>query len=67
MLADTVDYKQIINWVRGIWANSLAVVIMFFVGMSIGQVQTEIRFVGDCKYAGAFRVDTQAFTCQRKI
>ena len=23
--------------------------------------------LGDCKYAGAFRVDVQAFMCQRRI
>ena len=67
MISETIDYKRFFMWLQGLWAKSLAVVVMFFVGMTIGQVQTEIRIIGDCKYSGAFRVDTQAFTCQRKI
>jgi len=29
--------------------------------------QTEIRIASDCKFANAFRVDIQAFSCQRKL
>jgi hypothetical protein len=67
MIVETFDYKQILNWVNGLWARSLAAVAMFFIGMLIGQVQTESRVIGDCKYAGAFRVEHQAFMCQRRI
>jgi hypothetical protein len=67
MSIETFDYKQIFVWINNTWAKSLAAVIMFFVGLAIGQVQVEGRVVGDCKYAGAFRVNHEAFVCQRKI
>jgi hypothetical protein len=67
MIVETIDYKKFFVWVNNIWAKSLAAVLMFFIGMAIGQVQTESRIIGDCKYAGAFRVEQQAFTCQRRI
>ncbi len=67
MMVETFDYKKVLDWVNAVWAKSLAAVLMFCVGMWIGQVQTEGRVVGDCKYAGAFRVDHQAFVCQRRI
>jgi hypothetical protein len=66
-MIDTFDYKKILTWVNNVWAKSLAAVLMFFIGMAIGQVQTESRVIGDCKYAGAFRVEQQAFMCQRRI
>ena len=67
MMIESIDHKKIIAWVNDVWAKSLAAVLMFFIGMAIGQVQTESRIIGDCKYAGAFRVEQQAFTCQRRI
>jgi hypothetical protein len=67
MIVETIDYKKFFVWINNIWAKSLAAVLMFFIGMAIGQVQTESRIIGDCKYAGAFRVEQQAFTCQRRI
>jgi len=67
MIVESIDHKKIIAWVNNVWAKSLAAVLMFFVGMLIGQVQTESRVIGDCKYAGAFRVEQQAFMCQRRI
>lgn len=66
-MIDTIDYKKIFAWINGIWARSFVAVVLFFIGMGIGQVQTESRIIGDCKYAGAFRVDVQAFMCQRRI
>jgi hypothetical protein len=67
MLLETITYKQVIDWINATWAKSFVAVLMFFVGMLIGQVQTESRVIGDCKYAGAFRVEQQAFMCQRRI
>jgi hypothetical protein len=67
MIVESIDYRKFFDWINNIWAKSLAAVLMFFVGMLIGQVQTESRVIGDCKYAGAFRVEQQAFTCQRRI
>lgn len=67
MIVDAINYKKIGAFIQLVWAKSLYAVLTFFIGMWIGQVQTEIRVVSDCKFAGAFRVDIQAFTCQRKI
>ena len=67
MMIESIDPKKLFAWVNNIWAKSLAAVLMFFIGMNWGQIQTESRIIGDCKYAGAFRVDVQAFTCQRRI
>lgn len=67
MIVDVINYKEILAWINAVWAKSLAAVLMFVIGMWIGQAQVESRIVGDCKFAGAFRVDIQAFICQRKI
>lgn len=67
MIVETIDYKKVFAWINNVWAKSLAAVIMFCIGWLIGQVQTESRVIGDCKYAGAFRVEQQAFMCQRRI
>lgn len=67
MIVETIDYKKFFNWINNIWAKSLAAVLMFVVGIWIGQVQTESKIIGDCKYAGAFRVNHEAFVCQRRI
>jgi hypothetical protein len=64
---ENFDYRQILSWINNVWAKSLAAVIMFFVGLAVGQVQTESRVIGDCKYAGAFRVAHEAFVCQRRM
>lgn len=67
MIVETIEYKKIFAWINNVWAKSLAAVIMFVLGLWIGEVQTESRVIGDCKYAGAFRVEQQAFMCQRRI
>jgi hypothetical protein len=45
----------------------MVAVVLFMLGMWIGTVNTESRIASDCKFAGAFRVDIQAFICQRKL
>jgi hypothetical protein len=67
VIVETIDYRKIFAWINAVWAKSLAAVFMFVIGIWIGQVQVESRVIGDCKYAGAFRVDHQAFVCQRRI
>lgn len=67
MIVETIDYKKVFAWINDVWAKSLAAVLMFVLGIWMGQVQTEGRVVGDCKYAGAFRVNHEAFVCQRRI
>lgn len=67
MIVDTVSLKLIWEWIQATWAKSLIAVVLFFLGLWIGIVQTEGRIASDCKFAGAFRVDIQAFICQRKL
>jgi len=67
MIVDTINYKAVWAWVNAVWAKSFIAIILFLLGLWIGTVQTEGRIAGDCKFAGAFRVDIQAFACQRRL
>jgi hypothetical protein len=67
VIPQAINYKRVLEVINAIWAKSLAAVVMFFIGLYIGQVQTEGRIVSDCKFAGAFRSEIQAFNCQRRI
>lgn len=67
MIVESIDIRKIFAWINNAWAKSLAAVVMFVFGICIGQVQIESKVVGDCKYAGAFRVGHEAFICQRKL
>jgi len=66
-MIESIDYRAILDWINAVWTRSLVAVLLFVIGLWIGQVQTESRVIGDCKYAGAFRVDHQAFVCQRRL
>lgn len=66
-MTEMIDYKKIFAFLGAVWAKSLWAVLLFFLGLWIGVVNTESRITADCKFAGAFRVEIQAFTCQRKI
>lgn len=66
-LFDQVNWQAAWSWINRVWAKSLVAVVLFVIGLWIGVVQTESRIASDCKFAGAFRVDIQAFTCQRKL
>jgi hypothetical protein len=67
MIVDTINYKAVWTWINAVWAKSFIAIILFLLGLWIGTVQTEGRIAGDCKFAGAFRVDIQAFACQRRL
>jgi hypothetical protein len=67
VIPQAINYKRVWDWINEVWAKSLIAMILFFVGMSVGQIQTESRITSDCKFAGAFRVEIQAFNCQRRI
>jgi len=45
----------------------MVAIILCVFGYNVGAIQTEIRIASDCKFANAFRVDIQAFSCQRKL
>ena len=67
MFIETVNPRKILDWLNVMWAKSLAAVVMLLIGLYIGEINAESRVIADCKFAGAFRVGIQAFTCQRRI
>ena len=67
MIVDAIDFRKIWTFINAVWAKSLVATVLFFLGLWIGTVNTESSIAADCKFAGAFRVDIQAFVCQRKI
>lgn len=67
MTIEAVNYRAVWGWINAIWAKSLIGLGLFFIGLWIGVVQTESRIASDCKFANSFRVDIQAFACQRKL
>jgi hypothetical protein len=67
MSIENLNFRLVLDWINKVWAKSLAAVIMFCLGLLIGSINSESRIVNDCKFAGSFRVDIQAFACQRRI
>lgn len=61
------ELKKVAALVNSWWAKSMVAIILCVIGYQIGAIQTEIRIASDCKFANAFRVDIQAFSCQRKL
>ena len=45
----------------------MGVVFALVIGIVAGVLWARGEIIDDCKYAGSFRVQTQAFTCVRKI
>ena len=67
LIVDTINFKRVWAAVNAWWASSMVAVLLFLLGLYIGSTHTESRIASDCKFAGAFRVEIQAFICQRKI
>jgi hypothetical protein len=67
MIPHTINFKRVVEVTLWLWSKSLPVMIALLLGLWIGSVNTESRIVSDCKFANAFRVDIQAFACQRKL
>lgn len=67
MIVEVVNFKRVIDIVQAWWAKSMVAIVLFVLGLWIGTINTEYRIATDCKFAGAFRVDIQAFVCQRKL
>lgn len=61
------EIKKVAEMVNTWWAKSMFAIVLAVIGYNIGSIQTEIRIASDCKFANAFRVDIQAFSCQRKL
>ena len=67
MIVDTINFRRVWAAINAWWAKSMVAVLLFCLGLWIGGVNAESRIVSDCKFAGSFRVDIQAFICQRRI
>jgi len=63
----TDELNKVVDMINSWWAKSMVAIILCVIGYQIGAIQTEIRIASDCKFANAFRVDIQAFSCQRKL
>ena len=61
------DLKKVVEMVNVWWSKSIVAILLAVIGWYIGGIQTESRIASDCKFAGAFRVDIQAFACQRRL
>ena len=59
--------KRMMQWINEWWAKSAITFAIAAFAYYAGVVQTESRIAADCRFAAAFRVDIQAFTCQRKL
>ena len=66
-MLEPIKLNQVWAVINAWWGRSMVAVLLFLLGLFIGVVNTESRIASDCKFAGAFRVDIQAFTCQRKL
>jgi hypothetical protein len=66
-MLEPIQFNKVWATVNACWAKSMVAILLFFIGLLIGMVNTESRIASDCKFANAFRVDIQAFSCQRKL
>ena len=62
-----VEWAKIKKWFVGVWANAMGVVLALILGVLLGITYKQSDIMDDCKYAGSFRVHSQAYNCQRKI
>ena len=67
MSSPMTEFQKIRAWVRSVWSGSMGVVVSLVLGFLLGIVYKQGDIIDDCKYAGSFRVHSQAFNCQRKI
>lgn len=61
------ERKVLYEKLKQTWAKSFWPLLALLLGILIGVLSATNEIINDCKFAGSFRVDTQAFTCQRKI
>lgn len=66
-MLDEFHIREKLQRLQEIWANSFWPVLALLCGLLVGLLVGRAAIVDDCRFAGAFRVDSQAFTCQRKL
>ena len=62
-----IEWAKMKKIVKDLWSNSMGAIIALVVGILLGIIYKQGDIMDDCKYAGSFRVHSQAFNCQRKI
>ena len=67
MSSPITELQKIKAWVKLVWSGSMGVVVSLVLGFLLGIVYKQGDVIDDCKYAGSFRIHSQAFNCQRKI
>jgi hypothetical protein len=67
MITLSDEWKAFTSFLRKTWANAMGVMVALILGILLGIVYKQSDIVEDCRYAGSFRVGTQAFNCQRKM
>ena len=61
------EWDRLVAFLRKTWAASMGIVLALIAGLLLGIVYKQNDIMEDCKYAGSFRVHSQAYNCQRKI
>ena len=64
---ELIDLKKMWSSAQMVWAGSLGVVLALLFGFFAGFMYSKNAIVNDCSFTNGFRVNSQAFTCQRKI
>jgi len=67
MITAKHEWDKFVSFLRKTWAASMGVVLALIAGLLLGIVYKQNNIMEDCKYAGSFRVHSQAYNCQRKI
>jgi hypothetical protein len=62
-----IEWAKIKKFIKDVWSNAMGIVVALLIGLLLGIVYKQDDIQEDCKYAGSFRVHTQAYNCQRKI
>lgn len=67
MFLNEQEKQRITTKLKAIWAKAFWPLFTLLCGFLIGVLSATGNIVNDCRFAGSFRVDTQSFTCQRRI
>ena len=67
MFLNEQENQRLVEKLRQAWSKAFWPLLALLCGVLLGVLGTRSEIINDCKYSGSFRVDSQAFNCQRKI
>ena len=67
MFLNEQEKSRVTESFKRVWSKSFWPLLALLCGVLIGVLGATSNIINDCKYAGSFRVDSQAFNCQRRI